>query len=74
MSCGIILYYFINNLKDDYLFKYIVPILPILCVTLSLFILSSKFKIKKDTDVDGKITIDNTISIIENSKLSFISN
>ena len=47
LSCGIILYFFVNYLKDDYsIFKYMVPLLPIGCILFSLFILGFKIQSK----------------------------
>jgi len=72
-SCGILLFFFVGYVKDNYLLlKYTVPILPVASLFLALFII--KIKKKKEIGKDQKvIDLECSKSLIDNSKFSFLS-
>lgn len=86
---GILLFIFVDYVKDDiFLLKYVVPILPIVCILFATIIVSYKKKTKEfsDKEINVPLTnnnekklkteedknLDNSKSIIDNSKFSFI--
>lgn len=81
-SNGILLFVLVNYKDDEFLLKYLIPILPIVGTFLSFLIVGYKKKstngkknnIKSDTSHDEENPIlDNSKSLIDNSKFSFIS-
>lgn len=72
-SCGILLYIFVDYVKDDnILLKYVVPLLPIVSIFLSLVIVCQKKK-KKNEDEKEEVELNTSKSLIDNSKFSFAS-
>jgi Na+/melibiose symporter-like transporter len=70
LSCGILLYIFVEYVKDDKLIlKFIIPVLPVFCMLLSIFLVKKK---KNSNEKNAKNSEENK-SIIDNSKFSFIS-
>lgn len=78
MCCGILLFFFVGYVKDDViLLKYIIPILPCVSIFFSLLIVNHRKKKKEDTcialDDVATAKIENSKSLIDSSKLSFIT-
>jgi len=70
LACGILLFIFIEFIKDDYYsLKFIIPLLPVFCMFLCTFLV----KKQKAPSSNGKGEDDNNYSILDSSKLSFLS-
>lgn len=74
-SCGILLFIFVDYVKDNYLMlKYIIPILPVSSLFLALIIVKSKSKTVNDQEKPkSESDLEMSKSLIDNSKFSFIS-
>ena len=70
LSCGILLFIFVDYIKDDkIMLKILVPILPVICMFLSIFLVKKKRNLKDKNEKNA----DENKSIIDNSKFSFLS-
>lgn len=68
LICGILLYIFVDCVKDDKkLLKYIIPVLPVICILLALVIIIDYRKF------EGESEYDESASILDDSRISYIS-
>jgi len=75
-SCGILLFIFVDCVKDDYfLLKWIIPILPVASLILALIVVKGGEKKESVSDKKGKIDgdVECSKSLIDSSKFSFYS-
>lgn len=74
LSCGIILFIFVDNVKENQLLiSTIVPILPVITTFLCLLMLMINFFKKKEQSNNKKQDLEISKSIIDSSQFSFIS-
>lgn len=77
-SCGILLFIFVDCVKDDYfLLKWIIPILPVASLFLALIVVRGGEKKESNSEKKGKQVdggdVENSKSLIDSSKFSFYS-
>ena len=74
-SCGILLFIFVDCVKDNYLMlKYLIPILPVSSLFLALFLVRSNKKKSPKEDLDkGEHELNTSKSLIDNSIFSYLS-
>jgi Na+/melibiose symporter-like transporter len=77
ISCGILLFIFVDCVKDDYfLLKWIIPILPVASLVLALIVIKGNDKKENNSEKKDKIPdgdIECSKSLIDSSKFSFYS-
>jgi hypothetical protein len=74
ICCGLVLFYFVDQVKDNtLLLKYSVPILPLVSLSITFFILNQKHtKTNFVCTEDEFQDLNKSKSIIDDSKLSFV--